>query len=89
MSITLNYTGLRISDVIIASLNASKEAYIAAAAGGLVPITNAEYDTLFANLADDTKTGSTDTHLAGAINIFVGNITYRDKTNEYLLGYKA
>jgi hypothetical protein len=57
MSFTLNFTGLRITDVIIASLSTSKAAYEAAPANALVPITSTEYAALAANLSGGVRAG--------------------------------
>ena len=60
MPITLNYTGLRITDAIAGNLSASAAAYAAAADGVLVPITKGEYDAVFAALDTPTKAMATD-----------------------------
>ena len=62
MPITLNYTGLRITDAIQGALSTSLAAYVAAADSSLVPITEAEYNNLATMLAL-TKTSALDTAL--------------------------
>ena len=63
MPITLNYTGLRITDQIFGLLTTSQAAYNAAAPETFVPITLAEYNTL-ASAMSLTKTNATDATLA-------------------------
>lgn len=60
MSFTLNFTGLRITDAKAGALSTSLAAYNAAAANTWVPITQAEYNTLFANVGGATKVGALD-----------------------------
>lgn len=65
MAFTLNYTGLRITDTISAALTVSKTAYNSASINTLVPITEAEYNSIFA-ISGAYKAATSDSNIAGA-----------------------
>lgn len=64
----LGKPGTTITDQIEANLGASQAAYLAAAAGTWVPITNGEYAALANNLQEITRTGSTESEYLGTLS---------------------
>lgn len=65
MAFTLNYTGLRITDAISGALTVSKTAYNSASINTLVPITEAEYNNIFA-ISGAYKAATSDSNIVNA-----------------------